>query len=176
MEIIKYLERVTTIFNPDGTVRGSEAHEHTGYLEERDVPDAPGAKQLVFVVVKPEVRAIAPGDLDGALNGGCPAIEDAAMKAEQIKGLLRDAEERAAQLTASEKLCETHAATIEAQAAVIAERDAALIEGEKRERALQDAVQQAARESAAIAGELAAREAELAELRAAEAEAAAPAE
>ncbi len=156
MDIIKYLERVTVIFNPDGTVRGSEAHEHTGYLEERDVPDAPGAKQLVFVVVKPEVRAIEPGDLAGALDGGCPAVEDAASKAEQIAALSADLEKAEASIAKLSEIATARAATIEEQAGVIGERDAALSEAAKREGELREAVQRLSRENGALAAELAA--------------------
>lgn len=154
MDMITYLERVTVIFNPDGTVRGSEAHEHTGYLEERDVPDAPGGKQLVFVVVKPEVRPVAAGDLAGALDGGCPAIEDAAAKADVIASLHRELESTGAKLVSAEKLAEARAVTIADQLQTIAARDAALIASAGREQELRDAVQRLARESAALAADL----------------------
>lgn len=147
MDIITYSERVTTIFNPDGTVRGSEAHEHTGYLEERDVADAPGAKQLVFVVVKSEVRPIEPGDLAAALDGGCPAIEDAAVKAEQIRALSAELETAEASIAKLSEIATAHAATIDEQAGVIAEREASLAEAAKREGELREAVQRLSREN-----------------------------
>lgn len=156
MDMINYLERVTVIFNPDGTVRGSEAHEHTGYLEERDVPDAPGAKQQVFVVVKPEVRPIEPGDLATALDGGCPAIEDAAVKAEQIRALSAELETAEASIAKLSEVVTARAATIEEQAGVIAEREAALAEAAKREGELREAVQRLSRENGQVATELAA--------------------
>lgn len=154
MEIIKYLERVTIIRNTDGTVRGSEAHEHTGYFEERAVPDAPGGKQMVFVVVKPEVRPVAAGDLAEALGAGATAIEDAAAKAETILHLQQQLETTGAQLVSAEKLVEAHAATIAGQAAVIVERDVALSAGAAREQDLRIALQRAERENAAIMAEL----------------------
>lgn len=155
MEMINYLERVTIIFNPDGTVRGSEAHEHTGYLEERDVPDAPGAKQQVFVVVKPEVRAIEPGDLAAALDDGCPAIEDAASKAEIVLHLQTMLEDTGEKLVAAEQLAEARAETIAEQAAVIAQQSAELAAAAKREGEQREALQRATREAGTLSAELA---------------------
>lgn len=152
--IFKYLERVTVIFNPDGTVRGSEAHEHTGYFEERDVPDAPGAKQQVFVVVKPDVRAVAAGDLAGALDDGCPAIEDAAAKANIILHLQGLIEDVGADLVSAEKIAEARAETIASQAELIAKRDAELTEAAKREAELGRTVQRLTTEMSAAAAEL----------------------
>lgn len=154
MDIIKYLERVTVIFNPDGTVRGSEAHEHTGYLEERDVFDAPGAKQLVFVVIKPEVREVAAGDLSAALNEGSPAIEDAAVKAGIILHLQQLIEATGAELVSAEQLAEARGATIAEQTATITDQAAALAAAAKRETELREAVQRLTRENAALAAEL----------------------
>lgn len=154
MDIIKYLERVTVIFNPDGTVRGSEAHEHTGYLEERDVADAPGGKQLVFVVVKPEVREVAAGDLAAALDQGSPAIEDAAVKAGIILHLQQLIEETGAELVSAEKLAEARGETIAEQAATITDQAAALAAAKKVEQELRDSVQRLTRENGALTAEL----------------------
>lgn len=170
MEIIKYLERITLIFNPDGTMRGSEAHEHTGYIEERDVADAPdgSGKQMVFVVVKPEVRAVAPGDLTAALNEGFSAVEDAAIKADQIAALLVEADTAAASIERLSAIAEQRATTIEDQAAAIVARDADLAAAAKREADLRDAVQRLTRENGELAAELEAARAEAQEVAAVE--------
>jgi hypothetical protein len=153
MDIIKYLERVTVIFNPDGTVRGSEAHEHTGYLEERVVADAPGGTQQVFVVVKPEVRTVEAGDLAGALDHGCAAVEDAAAKANVILDLQQTIEQIGAELVAAEQTAAARAETIESQAALITQRDGELAEAAKRETELRQEIQRLAGENSALTAE-----------------------
>lgn len=176
MELITYIERATVIYYPDGTSRGSEAHVHTGYFEERDVPDAPGGKQQVFVVIKSEVRPIENGDLRNALDAGCSATEDAAVKAVLIAHLQDLLEDTGDKLIAAEQRAETRAQTIAEQTAWIAGQTTELAEAAKREGEMRKAVQQLTRENGAMAAELASRDAELAALREAAAQEAAAVE
>jgi hypothetical protein len=67
MEMKTFVERATVVWNPDGTIKGSEAHHHTGYFEDRDTPEG---LVRVFVVVKHEVRPVLDGDFKALLPDG----------------------------------------------------------------------------------------------------------
>lgn len=73
MEIISYLERVTIIWNPDGSIRGGESVQHTGYQKDVPVADAPedawspAGITRTFVVTETAVLPVDPASLADVL-------------------------------------------------------------------------------------------------------------
>jgi hypothetical protein len=84
MNIITYTERATIIYNPDGSLKGSEACIHTGYIEERKVADAPDGKMKSFVVVNQDVRPVIAADFAPILDEGTELVADLAAKANAL--------------------------------------------------------------------------------------------
>lgn len=143
--IFTFTERATTVFNPDGSLKGSEARELTGYIETVDVPDAPDGKTEAFRIISETVRPVQKSDFGKVLDSGTTRVADLADKTERLKGAAAE--------------CKTLAADLDARTA---ERDAALATVEEQATLL-TAAQEQAREDAVqldrlrIAGEEATR-------------------
>lgn len=121
VDISTYTERATVIFNPDGSVKGSEAHVLTGYSEERDVPDAPGGKTVVFVVVKQDVRPVGDGDFTAVMNHGTDLVADNVAKASAIETLVQQCAEHEASIAALTNRADAAEATVTEQASILSD-------------------------------------------------------
>lgn len=125
MEILTYVERATVVWNPDGTIKGSEAHSHTGWFEDRDTGEG---SVRVFVVAKHEVRPVLAGDFDGLIADGDQFLANAGReltdKRENRRQHLADARAEIAALTVASA---EQAASIEKQAKLLAGMNAELI-------------------------------------------------
>ncbi|MBI0530076.1 hypothetical protein [Sphingomonas sp. TX0522] len=143
MEIITFVERATVVYHPDGTIKGSEAHQHTGYHEVRETDEGP---LTVFVVVKHEVRPVLAGDFNALLPAGEAFLANAGQelkdKRECRRQHLAEATQRIAALeaTVAEQVSSIAAqaeALATASAALAAEKAARIADAEKARRASQ---------------------------------------
>jgi hypothetical protein len=121
MKIQAYTERATIIFNPDGSVKGGEAHEHTGYIERRDVPDSPkdasgpAGKVDVFVVVKHDVRPIEAKDFEAFSPSRADALAQAAAANARADAADKALAAARSDHAAADKAAEAHKATVAEQ-------------------------------------------------------------
>lgn len=149
MDIITFVERATVVYNPDGSIKGSEAHQHTGYFEQRDTAEGP---MTVFVAVKNEVRPVLAGDFEGLLPCGPQFLKNAgqelADKRDNRRQHLADAYQR---ISVLERQLAESAESVRQQSDIIRNTKTELESERAGRRADQDKATQAMRQMASDA-------------------------